>query len=256
MRGAILLGIFYSLFFFLFGAVFGSFYNVVGLRSPKKETFTTDRSYCPHCKKTLHWYELIPILSYLLQFGKCKKCKQRISPLYPVIEFSTAALFLCSYWKFGFELELLTAILFVSMLMIIFVSDIKYMVIENRILLFFAPLFVIMRVISPLDPWWSPIAGSLLAGVLVAVIIIVSRGGMGAGDMKLFFVLGVVLGVAKVMLAFFLAALIGAVVGMLLIAFKMVERKRPVPFGPFIVIAALLAYFYGDALISWYIGLL
>lgn len=248
--------IFYSLFFFLFGAVFGSFYNVVGLRSPKKETFSNDRSYCPHCKKTLHWYELIPVLSYLLQFGKCRKCKQRISPLYPVIEFSTAALFMISFWKFGFDMELITAILFVSMLMIIYVSDLMYMVIGNKILLFFLPLFIIMRVISPLDPWWSPIAGALLASVLIAVIIVISRGGMGAGDMKLFFVLGIVLGMGKVMLTFFLAALLGALAGMLLLAFKWIERKQPVPFGPYIVIAALIAYYYGETIIDWYIGFL
>ncbi|WP_080873543.1 prepilin peptidase [Oceanobacillus timonensis] len=248
--------VFYSLFFFLFGAVFGSFYNVVGLRSPRGETFTTDRSYCPYCKKTLHWYELIPIVSYLMQFGKCRKCQSSISPLYPIIECSTGALFLISFWNFGFDWELFTAVLFVSMLMIILVSDIRYMIIENKILFFFLPLFIIMRIISPLTPWWSPIIGAVLVSVLLALIIIVSRGGMGAGDMKLFFVLGIVLGADKVILAFFLAAFLGAVIGILLIAFKWIERKQPVPFGPYIVVGAFIAYFYGDAIISWYMGLL
>ncbi|MFD1066561.1 prepilin peptidase [Oceanobacillus locisalsi] len=250
------MGVFYSLFFFLFGAVFGSFYNVVGLRSPRGETFTTDRSYCPHCKKTLHWYELLPIASYLVQNGKCRKCQDPISPLYPIIECSTGVLFLLSYWMFGFDWELLTAMLFISMLMIILVSDIRYMLIENKILLFFLPLFIMMRILSPLDPWWSSAAGAVLASVLLALIIIVSRGGMGAGDMKLFFVLGIVLGTGKVILAFFLAAFLGAVIGMLLIACKWMERKQPVPFGPYIVVGAFIAYFYGDGIISWYIGLL
>lgn len=248
--------IFYIILFFLFGAVFGSFFNVVGIRLPKDESFTNDRSYCPNCKKVLHWFELIPIISFVVQRGKCRNCKQRISPIYPLVESLTGLLFAFSYIKIGFSWELVIALLLVSMLMIILVSDIRYMIIQNKILLFFLPFFIIMRLIKPLDPWWSPIAGAAAATLLLALIIIVSRGGMGAGDMKLFGVLGIVLGLQNVFLAFFLACLIGAVVGMLLIGLNIIKRKQPIPFGPYIVVAALIAYFYGNELIDWYFQLL
>ena len=248
--------VFFLVSFFIFGAVFGSFYNVVGLRGPKQETFVNDRSYCPNCKKTLTWYELIPILSFLIQGGRCRKCKEKISIIYPSIELATGLLFAFSFWKIGFDWELVTALLFLSMLMIILVSDLKYMIIQNKVLLFFLPFLIIMRVVVPLDPWWSPIAGAIGAFVLIALIIIVSRGGMGAGDMKLFFVLGIVLGFKKVLLAFFLSALIGAVVGLVLMALRLVKRRQAIPFGPYIVIASIITYFYGDGMIDWYLQLL
>lgn len=79
------MGIYWTVVFFLIGITFGSFFNVVGLRVPKQIPFTTDRSYCPNCEHQLHWYELIPVLSYVYQGGKCRNCKQRISPIYPTI---------------------------------------------------------------------------------------------------------------------------------------------------------------------------
>src|SRR5699024_4484737 len=136
--------------FFIFGSVLGSFFNVVGLRLPKNISFSHDRSYCPTCQRQLRWYELIPIFSFLFQKGKCRGCESRISFMYPFIELSTALLFVYSYLEIGFDLELITALIFISMLMIIFVADKTYMLIPNKILLFFLPLILLMRVISPL----------------------------------------------------------------------------------------------------------
>ncbi|MBP2077339.1 prepilin peptidase [Oceanobacillus polygoni] len=244
------------LLFFL-GISLGSFYNVVGLRLPTKQSFSkkNDRSYCPNCKKQLSWYELIPVLSYLMQGGKCRGCKDKISIIYPIGELLTGLLFALSYIRFEFQVEIIMAILFVSMLMIIFVTDMTYMLIPNKILLFFLPIFIIMRIIQPLEPWWSSIIGAVTGFGLIFIIILVSRGGMGAGDMKLFGVLGIVLGFENVLLTFFLSCLLGAVVGILLMLFKVVKRKQPIPFGPFIVIAALLTYFFGDAIVEWYVSL-
>lgn len=241
---------------FLFGITLGSFFNVVGLRLPKKLPFANDRSFCPSCQKQLSWYELIPVLSFFLQRGKCRECGQKISPIYPAVELLTGLLFVLSFLKIGIEVELIIAFLLISMLMIILVSDISYMIIPNKVLLFFLPLFIIMRFIQPLDPWWSTVVGGGGAFLLVAIIILASKGGMGAGDMKLFGVLGFVLGIGKVLLTFFLASLIGAVIGMLLLLFKVIERKQPIPFGPYIIVATIISYFYGDVFISWYLDLL
>ncbi|GGA82143.1 hypothetical protein GCM10008025_26720 [Ornithinibacillus halotolerans] len=153
----------------------------------------------------------------------------------------------------GFNFELLKALFLVSLCVIVFVTDMKYMLIPNKILLFFLPFFVILSFIAPLEPWWSPLVGAAAGMGIIALIIIVSRGGMGAGDMKLFGVLGIVLGLEKVLIAFFLSCLFGSVIGILLILFRIIKRKQPVPFGPYIVVATLLTYFFGDDIIQAYL---
>ncbi|MFC2948649.1 prepilin peptidase [Virgibacillus sediminis] len=246
----------YTIIFFLFGLIFGSFFNVVGLRLPKGMPFANDRSACPQCGSHLSWYENIPLLSFILQKGKCLHCHERISPLYPMIEVMTGLLFMTSYLLLGLQLELATPLLLISMLMIILVADLVYMQIPNKVLLFFLPFTILIRILVPLDPWWSPILGGALGLLITSAIIIISRGGMGAGDMKLFGVLGLILGVEMLMVAFFLSCMIGAVIGFILLAFKVVGRRQPVPFVPYIVAGTLIAYFYGDGLMEWYFSLL
>lgn len=240
--------------FFLFGCIFGSFFNVVGLRVPKNISFSTDRSYCPKCNEQLQWFELIPVLSYIIQKGKCRTCKTNISPIYPIIELFTGILFAFSFVKIGFTVELITSLLLISMLMIIFVSDITYMLIPNKILLFFLPFFVVLKTISPLEPWYNSIIGAAVGFGLIAIIILVSKGGMGAGDMKLFGVLGIVLGLGNVLLTFFLASLLGAIVGGVLMYVKKIGKKQPIPFGPYIVVAAIFSNFYGSKIIHFYLS--
>ncbi|MGP4108311.1 prepilin peptidase [Virgibacillus sp. L01] len=242
-------------FFFLLGLIFGSFFNVVGLRLPENIPFANDRSICPNCSHQLSWYENIPVISFVIQGAKCSHCQKKISFIYPVIELSTGILFALSYSLVGINLEIITALLLVSMLMIILVSDITYMLIPNRVLLFFLPLLIIIRIVQPLDPWWSSILGGIIGITLLALIIIISSGGMGAGDMKLFGILGIILGIDKVLLAFFLSCMIGAIIGMLLLILKVIDRKQPVPFGPYIVVATLITYFYGERLVNWYFNL-
>lgn len=246
--------LYFIILFFVAGTVLGSFFNVVGLRVPKKIAFANDRSYCPNCKNQLRWFELVPIISYVIQIGKCRRCKQNISIIYPLVEFVTGFLFAFSYYKLGFQLELILLIILISMLMILFVTDISYMRIPNKILLFFLPLLIIMRILSPLDPWYNSIIGAVVGYVLVALIIIFSKGGMGAGDMKLLGVLGIVLGLGKVLLTFFIAALIGAIIGGILMALGKLNRKQPIPFGPYIIVATIITYFYGDKVIGWYLS--
>jgi len=247
--------LFWSSIFFLFGILFGSFFNVVGLRVPQKLSFHNDRSFCPRCKSQLSWYELIPVVSYFIQRGKCRHCQTRISYIYPFIEFSTGLLFLFSYIKIGFQTELLTALFLASMLMILFVTDMTYMLIPNKILLFFLPIFILMRILSPLTPWYDPIIGAFVGFLLIAVIIFVSKGGMGAGDMKLFGVLGIVLGWQLTLLTFFVAALFGAIIGGLLMLLNKVAKREPIPFGPYIVVGSIISYFYGEQIMKFYLSL-
>ncbi|RLQ98051.1 prepilin peptidase [Falsibacillus albus] len=241
---------------FLYGLLLGSFYNVVGLRVPEKKSIVKPRSACPNCGHTLRPIELIPVLSYVIQGGKCSQCSGCISPLYPFMELAAGLLFVYSYEVFGLAPELLIALTLVSMLIIIFVSDIKYMIIPDKILLVFGGIFIVERLLLPLSPWWDSLVGAVVAFALLLLIAIVSNGAMGGGDIKLFALLGFVLGVKLVLLSFFLATLIGAVVGIIGLAIGIFERKKPIPFGPYIVAGTLAAYFFHYEILRWYFSLI
>src|SRR5690625_4678989 len=121
----------------LLGLSFGSFYNVLALRTLKKESFSKPRSYCPKCQHQLSWYENITVFSYLFLRGKCKRCKKGISPLYPIVELLTAVLFIYTYSKFGFTIESLYIVLMLSLMIVIFITDILRLIIPNKILIYF-----------------------------------------------------------------------------------------------------------------------
>lgn len=246
----------WSVFFFIYGIVFGSFFNVVGLRVPKNESIVSPPSHCTVCDRRLTIVDLIPVFSFLALRGKCRGCGTKISPIYPFMELITGILFVLSYLHFGFTLELVVAIIFLSMLVMITVSDIAYMLIPNKILLPFGIGLVVLRIFSPLTPWWDSFLGAAVGFLVLLLIAIVSKGGMGGGDIKLFFVIGLVLGTQLTLLTLFLAALIGSIVGIIHLRRTRQGRKTPVPFGPSIAAAAVICYFYGSELVHWYIKLL
>ncbi|MDQ1001332.1 leader peptidase (prepilin peptidase)/N-methyltransferase [Neobacillus niacini] len=241
---------------FIYGLVFGSFFNVVGLRIPVKQSIITPGSACPSCGHLLKPIELIPVLSYMLQKGKCRGCQSRISPVYPIFELLTGILFATAPLVIGWSGELVVALTLISMFMIIIVSDINYMLIPDKILIWFAGIFLLERIIWPLTTWWDSILGAGTGFILLLIIAIVSKGGMGGGDIKLYAVLGFVLGFKLVLLSFFLSTLFGAVIGGLALLFKVVKRKQPIPFGPFIAAGTLTAYYWGSDLIHLYLQFL
>jgi len=185
----------YLSLFFIYGIVFGSFFNVVGLRIPKKESIVSPPSHCTTCQRKLMALDLIPVFSYIFLKGKCRGCGAKISPIYPFMEFVTGVLFALSFYMIGFEWELVVAILFISLLVIITVSDIAYMLIPSKILYPFAALLFMGRMFSPLTPWWDSLLGAAVGYGVLLVIVLVSKGGMGGGDVRLFFVIGLVLGI-------------------------------------------------------------
>ena len=220
------MGIVIGVFFFLYGIVLGSFFNVVGLRVPKKESIVSPPSHCTVCNRKLGVLDLIPVFSYLFLKGKCRGCGTRISPIYPIMELVTGILFVLSYAMLGFSGELIIAILFVSLLVIITVSDIAYMLIPNKVLLPFAIVLIGLRLIIPLEPWWDSFLGAIVGFGVLYLIAVVSKGGMGGGDIKLFFVIGLVLGTTNTLVTLFLAAFIGSIVG--LIVLKRTKNTNPI----------------------------
>lgn len=238
--------------FFIYGIIFGSFFNVVGLRVPKKESIVSPPSHCTKCNRKLRPFDLIPIFSYIALRGKCKECGQRISPIYPMMEFVTGVLFAFAYYRIGFSYELIISLLFVSLLVIITVSDLSYMIIPDKVLLPFAISFLILRWLIPTSPWWDSLLAAAVGFSVLFFIAVVSKGGMGGGDIKLFFVIGLVLGTMNTLLTLFIAALIGSIVGIFVLKKTGKGRKTPVAFGPSIAAAAVLSYFYGVDIVEWY----
>lgn len=241
---------------FLYGITLGSFYNVVGLRVPEGQSIVKPRSACPNCRQQLRAWDLVPVFSYVFLRGKCRGCGTRISPIYPITELLTGILFALAPVALGWSWELVVAWTLISLFMIIFVSDIHYMIIPDKILLVFAGIFLFERVLWPLTPWWDSLLGAAVGFVLLLLIALVSKGGMGGGDIKLFAVIGFAVGTKLVLLSFLLATLFGAVFGVIGMLLRLVKRRQPIPFGPFIALGSLAAYFYGPKIIEWYFNFL
>ena len=237
---------------FLYGIVLGSFFNVVGLRVPKKESIVSPPSCCTTCDRKLGILDLVPVFSYLFLKGKCRGCGSKISLIYPFMEFVTGVLFALSFYMLGLSAELVVALLFMSLLVIITVSDLAYMLIPNKVLLPFAVVLFGVRLFIPLEPWWDSFLGAVVGFAVLYLIAVVSKGGMGGGDIKLFFVIGLVLGTVNTLLTLFLAALIGSIAGLILLKRTGQGRKTPIPFGPSIALAAIIAYFWGADFVGWY----
>lgn len=129
------------------------------------------------------------------------------------------------------------------------------MIIPDKVLLFFLPIFIIERIFIPLSPGWDSLLGAVVGFGLLYIIAVISKGGMGGGDIKLYGVIGIVLGVKMVLLSFFIATLTGALFGGIGLFTGKVQKGKPIPFGPFICLGVLLAYFWGENILEWYFQL-
>lgn len=238
--------VFILIFIFVIGTLLGSFYNVVGYRLPKGQSIVFPPSHCPNCNHRLGASELIPILSFIFLKGKCKHCRQKISAFYPVFEFLTGLLFVISYIIFGPTKEFLLAITFVSLLIIIVVSDYEFMIIEDSVLIFFSILLFA-------EIWWinglTKALYSLLNGILAFFTMwalkkfgdfLFKKESMGGGDIKLLFIFGMVLSYPIAILSIFLGSLIGLPISLIIMAKK---KAHIIPFGPFLALGAIILFF-------------
>lgn len=223
---------------------------------PEGKSIVAPRSSCPKCGHMLRAFELIPVLSYVFQKGKCRQCKVGISPVYPLFELLTGVLFAGAFFLLGWGFELVIALTLISLFMIITVSDFAYMIIPDKVLIVFAVIFVALRIYEPLTPWWDSLIGAAGGLVLLLLIAFASKGGMGGGDIKLFALIGFAVGFKTMLLAFFFSTFFGAFFGIIGLITRLVKRKQPIPFGPFIAIGTLVAYFFGERIIDWYFNFL
>lgn len=238
--------LYFIISFFVIGTIFGSFYNVVGYRIPKGESIIFPPSHCTKCNHKLGPLELIPIISYIFLGGKCKNCKNKISCFYPIFELSSGLLFALSYIIFGLSLECLLSIVFISMLLIIIISDYQTMIIPDSILIVFGVLIIVIKYFIVGYP---SILYSLLDGVIAFIFMLLlklfgdfifKKESMGGGDIKLMFIFGVMFGYIISIFSVFVAALIGLPVSLILLK---KNNSHEIPFGPFLAVAAIIILF-------------
>lgn len=257
------------LFVFLFGLSIGSFVNVLVYRLPRRISLVKPPSSCPSCGKRLGVLELIPLLGYLALRGRCLQCRVPISPRYPLVELGTALLFAAVYSAFGFTLAGLGYLLLLTLLLTISLIDLDHRLIPNTLVgagliaglllqlpALFKLWFDLPAWLMPARPILDTLAGLALGGGLLLLIILFSRGGMGAGDMKLMALIGFYVGLRGTALVMMFGFTLGAVTGLLLMVSRRLTRKDAVPFGPFLSLAALIQIFWGPLLWDWYINLL
>ncbi|WNB91832.1 prepilin peptidase [Bacillus sp. NEB1478] len=241
----------WSIWFFVLGAVLASFGGVIGYRLPKGMKLAgSERSQCDSCDRQLKWYELIPVVSYLTTGGKCRTCKKKITILYPAVELFTGAMFAFSYIKYGFSIELLIACSLIFLSSIIFVSDLLYFIISDKVLIVFFVWFFALLFFMEYRGWIDAIGGGLFGFLFLFILAVVSKGGIGGGDIKLMGVIGLVLGFQGTYFTLMIASITGVLVAIVGLVLKKYNRKTAIPFGPYLVIGALATYFYKAELLA------
>lgn len=252
-----------SVLVFLLGACVGSFLNVVIHRLPRGESLIAPRSRCPSCESAIAWYDNLPVLSWLLLRGRCRRCSEGISVRYPIVELLTALIAISLYARFGLTLQCLVAFYFAATLLAIAYIDLDHQIIPDVLSL---PGIVVGLVAAPLlhpGSWFEAVQaaglGALLGGgILFAVAYgyerATGREGMGGGDVKLLAMVGAFLGWQGVLLTLLLGSLVGSAIGISVMVARGADSKLAIPFGPFLSIGAFVALYWGSAIVSWYLA--
>jgi len=241
---------------FIFGAAIGSFINVVVYRLEQEKSFIFGRSACPRCQKKIAWYDNIPLLSFAILRGRCRHCRQPIAWQYPAVEFAAGAIFLWLFFLFGVNAQAVALAVFSGFLLAIFVYDLKHLQIPDAISLpamavaLFVNLYLGLGLINLL-------LGAAVGAGFFALQYFVSRGRwVGDGDIRLGALMGLMLGYKYLLVALFLAYIIGSVFAILVLAAKKFKMSSPVPFGPFLALGTLITFLYGAQILAWYLNFL
>lgn len=242
-----------------YGLIIGSFLNAWAYRLAHGERITAGRSHCPHCGHQIRWYDNIPLVSWLVLRGRCRDCGAPISWRYPVGEATTALLFVAVVVADGVSWIVVPHLLFVSALVLVSQVDLETRIIPDIVILPVAAIGLPLMILLGQGTWWQyPVAGAGAAGFLFLISEIYYRArhveGMGFGDVKLGLCMGIYLG-AAVVPALFIGFIAGALVGIAIIAARRGGAKTAIPFGPFLAAGAVVALFFGHALIDAYLGL-
>jgi len=271
------------IFVFVFGAVIGSFLNVVIHRVPNEESIVFPNSACPKCGKAIAGYDNIPIFSWLLLGGKCRNCKEPISFRYPAVELLTALSFVLVFWRIGFDPLLPVGLIFVAVTIALMFIDAEHMILPNVITYPFFVFALLVRIIFPIafgtifsDMLAAPMSSmsgypTWIVSLVGAVLGALAGGGslwlvgeawkrfrgveaMGLGDVKMMLGFGALLGWRLALFSIFIAAFAGAIIGIgVIIKQKDRNFQAQIPFGIFLGIGSVAALLFGEQMIAWYI---
>jgi len=239
-------------FVFLFGIVIGSFLNVCILRIPSGESIVTDRSHCMSCGYQLRWYDLVPLFSYLLLGGKCRKCKAHISVQYPIVEAVNGILWILVFMVNGFSFDSVLYCFMTSALLVLSVIDFRTQEIPFGINVFILTLGLIHLMLH-LDDWALYVIGLLSVSIFLQLIVFVSKGtAMGGGDVKLMGAAGLLIGWKNCLLALVLGCILGSIIHP--IRMKISGEDHVLAMGPYLSAGIFVATLWGTAFLDWYLG--
>lgn len=259
--------LFYYIFTFIFGLCIGSFLNVVILRLKSGQRIVNDRSYCPKCKKQLKWYDNVPVLSFIFLKGKCRYCQKKISWQYILVELATGVLFLISTFFYTSIVLIVYYWIIISFLVIIFVYDLKYYLILDKIVwpaigvifLFRGCLFLLENNFSylALINYYALLVFSaiIISGFFLGQFLISKGKWIGGGDIRLGFLMGLILGWPNCLWGLLLSYILGSVVAVPLLIFGWKTMSSKIPFGVFLTSATLITLFFGEQIVRWYLNL-
>jgi len=245
----------------LLGAIIGSFLNVCIHRLPRRESIIWPPSRCPACAGPIAPQDNLPIIGYLLLAGRCRRCRAPISLQYPLIELANAIGYALILWRFGPRWEALVYGLLFSALLVVAGIDVSHQIIPNAITIpGIAVGLVASATVLPIGLLES-LVGVMVGGGILWFLAWISpyvfgREGMGLGDVKLMAMVGAFLGWKPSLVAIMLGAIVGSIVGVSLMSLGIIERKDPIPFGPFLALGAVISLFFHRELLVWYFGLL
>jgi len=237
---------------FVIGACIGSFLNVCIYRLPLGQSVVVKPSHCPGCDRRLRALDLVPLLSYVLLKGRCRYCGEKISVQYPLVELSTALFFMAAFEWWGWQWQTAAMWVFWALLLTAAVIDYQHKIIPDELII--AGCGVGIPLVWLSGKFVDGLIGFLVAGLFFLFLAVVSRGGMGGGDIKLGAMMGLYLGNPAIFVALFSAFLVGGIFSILLMVVRRKGIKDEVPFGPFLSLGGVVAAFYADTIIKGYLA--
>lgn len=269
--------LFWSIMVTLLGLLLGSFFNVCIYRIPEGKSIVHPPSACPKCGHQLQPMDLIPVASWFFLGGKCRYCKEPVSPRYALVELLTAVTFLAVFLRYGFSVNTLALLVLMSVLLIVFFIDLDHMIIPDGLVitgLVGGALLYVYQLLAPgrgwpaftlqgapgTVKWFEPLIGMVSSSLILFIVAVIglliykNDGAMGMGDVKIFLPIGLILGWRLSLLTLFGAIMLGGLAGVVLLVFRLKDRKAAIPFGPFIIVSAFLMSLFGYRLLNWYLG--
>lgn len=248
-----MLELIFGIAFLLYGIVIGSFLNVLILRIPIKESFTTKRSHCMSCGHVLSWFELVPLFSYIFLGGRCRHCKEKISIQYPIVEGLNGLLYVILFLANGISIETVLYCLCSSALLALSVIDWRTQEIPPGFNIFICILGLI-RLVTDMGDWSQYVIGLFaVSGFLLLIRVITKGRGIGDGDIKLMAATGLLLGWQLNIVAFLIGCILGSIIHLTRMAIKKVDRV--LAFGPYLSAGVFIAMIWGEQLVSWYLSM-